>query len=93
VEPADYPKFVMTAACAMTISYLALFTVAGLGVREAIFLAMLPPLIGDGPVGTVTIVVIAMRLLQTIVEVLLAGVGAWMLRREKRSAASRAEGT
>jgi glycosyltransferase 2 family protein len=89
VSASDYPRFVMTAACAMTISYLAIFTVAGLGVREAIFLAMLPPLIPEGPTGTITVVVIAMRLLQTIVEVVLAGFGALMLKRETRASGSR----
>ena len=86
VNAADFPQFVMTAACAMTISYLAVFTVAGLGVREAIYLAMLPALLGGGPTGSITIVVVAMRVLQTIVEVLLAGFGWLMLRRETQTA-------
>jgi hypothetical protein len=85
VQVSDYPRFIMTAACAMTISYLAIFTVAGLGVREAIYLALLPPLLGHGPTGMITIVVIAMRVMQTIVEVLLAGFGTWMLKRETAS--------
>lgn len=85
VHAGDYPQFVMTAACAMTISYLAIFTVAGFGVREAIYLAMLPPLLGQGPTGMISIVVIAMRVLQTLVEAMLAGFGWWMLKLETRS--------
>jgi uncharacterized membrane protein YbhN (UPF0104 family) len=88
VSVSDYPRFVMTAACAMTISYLAIFTVAGLGVREAIYLALLPTLLGEGPTGMITIVVIAMRVLQTLVEVALAGVGAMMLKRETATSAT-----
>ncbi len=91
VNAGDYPRFVMTAACAMTISYLAVFTVAGLGVREAIYLALLPALLSGAPVGTCSIVVIAMRLLQTIVEVMLAGFGAWMLKIETSKTKSHPE--
>jgi glycosyltransferase 2 family protein len=80
VSPEALPRFLMIAACAMTLSYLALLAPGGLGVREALFMLLLPPLLADAPTGTVTIVTIGMRLLQTIVEVCLAGLGALALR-------------
>lgn len=84
LSPSTYARFVMIAACAMTLSYLALFAPGGVGPREAIFLALLPPLMKDAPVGSITVVVVAMRVLQSIVEMLLAGFGWLMLRRENR---------
>lgn len=74
------PRFVMIAACAMTLSYLALLAPGGLGVREALFMLLLPPLLLGAPTGAVSIVTIAMRLLQTVVEVALAGLGTLGLR-------------
>lgn len=82
VDATLYPQYVMIAACAMTLSYLALIAPGGIGPREAIFLLLLPGVLVDAPVGSVSIIVIAMRLLQTIVELALAGVGALLLRLE-----------
>ena len=84
VSPGAYPTFVMIAAGAMTISYLALVAPGGLGVREAIFMLALPAVLNDAPTGSISIVVIAMRVMQTLVELALAGIGAWMLKRETR---------
>ncbi|HRK32885.1 MAG TPA: hypothetical protein PLD59_17615 [Tepidisphaeraceae bacterium] len=70
------PLFISIAALAMTISYLALFAPAGLGVREAIYLGTLASLIGP----KAAIVVAAMRVAQTLVELGLAGVGMVLLR-------------
>lgn len=86
VSPLDFPWFVMVAACAMAIGYLFFVAPGGLGVREWIFLALLPPLLPtDAPHGTVAIVTIGMRLLQVIVELSLAGLGAIALRKTDHS--------
>jgi hypothetical protein len=70
------PMFVATAAMAMTLSYLALFAPAGLGVREGLFLLTLGPVVG----ARAAIVVVAMRVVQTITELVLASVGFAALR-------------
>ena len=70
-----YPQFVMIAAAAMALGYLAFVAPAGMGVRELIFFATLPPLLVGTPAGTVTMVTLAMRLMQILVELLLAGLG------------------
>jgi glycosyltransferase 2 family protein len=81
------PGFIPLAACAMTISYLALFAPAGVGVREAIYLALLPQLIPGASAGAVVVVVVSMRLLQTLIEVALAGLGWVMLKKRAGTAA------
>ena len=81
-----FPQFVMVAACALAVGYLFFIAPAGAGPREVIFVTLLPALTPGAPAGTVAIVTIAMRLLQVIVELALAGVGALMLRFERREA-------
>lgn len=71
--------FISIAALAMTISYLAIFAPGGLGVREAIYLGTLSAIPGIGPKAA--IIVAAMRITQTLVELGLAGVGTVLLRR------------
>jgi hypothetical protein len=78
-----WPMFVSVAALAMTVSYLALFAPGGIGVREGIFLIGLAPIVGA---TTASIVVVAMRLLHTLIELLLTGVGWAMLRSVARGA-------
>jgi hypothetical protein len=73
--------FVSLAACAMTVSYLALFAPGGLGVREGIYMLMLPQLIEGESAGTVALIVVTMRLWQTAIELSLAGIGWWLSRR------------
>lgn len=75
-----YPWLVMIVSCAMAVGYLFFVAPGGLGVREFIFVTLLPPLLPNAPAGTIAIVTIAMRLLQVIVEVALAGLGAAALR-------------
>jgi len=65
------PLFIACAAMAMTVSYLIPFAPGGLGIREAIYLLTLGPSIG----AAMAIIVVAMRVVQTLVELLLAGVG------------------
>src|SRR5207249_4749164 len=76
VSPALIPLFIASAALAMTVSYLAPFAPGGIGVREGLYLLTLGPVIGP----KVAIVVVAMRIVQTMIELLLAAVGAALLR-------------
>lgn len=71
------PLFIASAALAMTVSYLMPFTPGGLGIREGLYLITLGPTIGP----RVAIVVVAIRVIQTVIEIVLAGVGAWVMRR------------
>jgi uncharacterized membrane protein YbhN (UPF0104 family) len=70
------PLFIASAALAMTVSYLMPFAPGGIGIREGLYLLTLGPVIGP----KVAIVVVAMRVVQTLIELILAGVGFWMLR-------------
>jgi hypothetical protein len=74
------PLFISTAALAMTFSYLALFAAGGLGVREALYLIAL-----GGPIVGVpaALVVVAMCVVQTLLEVTLAAIG-WLSMRSHR---------
>lgn len=85
VDPNLIPNFIVIQACAMTIGYLALIAPGGFGVTEAIRLIALGPLLPDAQVGTVSIVVIAMRLMQIGIEVGLAGIGALIYTRISKS--------
>jgi uncharacterized membrane protein YbhN (UPF0104 family) len=74
--PSLIPLFIASAALAMTVSYLMPFTPGGLGIREGLYLITLGPTIGPA----VAIVVVAMRVVQTVIEIVLAGVGMWVMR-------------
>src|SRR5688572_25371372 len=76
VSPRMLPLFIATAALAMTFSYLALFAPGGLGVREGLYLLTLGPVIG----ASAAVVVVAMRVIQTVIELTLAAIGATLLR-------------
>jgi uncharacterized membrane protein YbhN (UPF0104 family) len=76
VSPNLIPLFIGSAALAMTISYLMPFSPGGLGIREVLYLITLGPAIGPAA----AIVALAMRVFQTIIEVVLAGVGVYVLR-------------
>jgi uncharacterized membrane protein YbhN (UPF0104 family) len=77
VALAEVPAMIFMIALANTIGYLAIFAPGGIGVREGILLAALTPMIGN----TAAIVVLALRLIQTIVEIALALAGIWILKR------------
>jgi len=66
------PLFISVQALAMTAGFLAFFAPAGVGVREGILLMILEPVISAGPAA---VVVLAMRVLQTLVELAAALVG------------------
>jgi hypothetical protein len=65
------PVFVSAAAVGITIGFLALFSPSGLGVREWVFLKVLPTVVAGGPL--IGAAVVANRILQTLVELLMAG--------------------
>ena len=71
VSPSLIPLFIASAALAMTVSYLMPFTPGGIGIREGLYLLTLGPTIGP----RVAIVVVAMRVIQTVIEILLAAIG------------------
>jgi uncharacterized membrane protein YbhN (UPF0104 family) len=79
------PLCIATAALAMTISYLAPFAPGGIGVREGIFLFVLSPMLPPSERPKVAIVVVAMRIAQTLIELLLAGVGMALLRNQRNA--------
>jgi hypothetical protein len=70
------PLFIASSALATTIGYLTPFAPGGIGVREGLYLLTLGPTIGPN----VAIVALAMRLVQTLIEVGLALVGLWMMK-------------
>lgn len=72
------PCFIVIAALANTIAYLVIFAPGGIGFRELFLFLGLDPLIGHADAA---IVVVAIRLIQTLVEIVLAGVGMMMLRK------------
>jgi uncharacterized membrane protein YbhN (UPF0104 family) len=66
--------FMAVAALGMTVGYLTLIP-GGLGIRDGLFLLALTPVLGD----RAALVAVAMRILQTLVEITLTGVGALAL--------------
>jgi len=78
------PRFIVIAAIANTIGYLAFFTNGGLGVREFFLALGLNPIIGA---ENAAIVVIAVRVVQTLVEIVLAGLGMLILKRMDKATA------
>jgi hypothetical protein len=74
----QWPTFIVIAALANTIAYLVIFAPGGIGVREAILWIGLDPLIGH---TNAAILVVALRLIQTVVEILLAVLGTRLLKR------------
>lgn len=83
-----FPTFIVIAALSNTIAYLAFFTPGGLAVREAIMFLGLDPLIGH---ANAAIVVVGLRIIQTIVEILLCGIGLLILRRNSKPEMSATE--
>src|SRR5262249_24537098 len=84
LAPAWIPYFIATAALAMTVSYRTPFTPGGVGIREGIYLLVLAPMLPPGERPAIAIVVVAMRIIQTLMEILLALIGALLLRQSSR---------
>ena len=74
---AKLPVFIYMIAMANTIGYLMLFSPGGIGIREAILYVGLNSIIEP---KWSAVVVIGLRLIQTVVEILLAALGVWILR-------------
>lgn len=92
VTPIDLsalPMVISATAMAAVSGFLAVFAPAGLGVREGILLYLLGPLVGHGPSA---VVVLLARAMQTVVELLLAGAGLIILRRNPPRVAGEGEG-
>jgi len=60
--------------------FVAIFAPAGIGVREGVLLVLLTPTLGA---GTAAVVVVALRLMQTVADVALAGAGLVLMRRRQ----------
>ena len=76
------PQFIVIAALSNTIAYLAFFTPGGLAVREYFMFLGLDPIIGH---ENAAIVVVGLRIIQTIVEILLCVIGLLILRSGEKS--------
>ena len=70
------PAIISITALAGTMGLLAFFSPAGIGVRDGIYFLFLSPLIGA---EMAAIVVVCLRLLQTAIDLLSAGLGGLML--------------
>ena len=77
VDIKQIPLFVAIAGLAYTVSYLTPFAPAGLGVRELIFQGTLFVIIST----PAAVVVIVMRIIQTIIEIIMALAGWALIRR------------
>jgi glycosyltransferase 2 family protein len=74
------PVLCAIAAGAMTIGYLSLIAPVGLGVREALLLFSLKLFLPEVEDYIIAVVVVLLRIQQTLIEVLQAGVGWWLKR-------------
>jgi hypothetical protein len=72
------PTFVVIAALSNTIAYLMFFAPGGIGPRELFLFLGLDPIIGH---GNAAMVVVTLRVVQTIVEIVLCAVGVVILKR------------
>ena len=78
------PVFVSAAAVGITVGFLALFSPSGLGVREWVFLKVLPTVVAPSPL--IGAAIIANRILQTLVELVMAGLMTLLIRRQQPTA-------
>lgn len=79
------PTFIVIAALSNTIAYLAFFTPGGLGMREIFLFLGLDPLIGH---ANAAIIVVGLRIVQTIVEIVLCGIGLLILQNTNQPTSS-----
>ncbi len=80
VPATHLPVFVSAGALAAVVGFLAVFAPAGLGVREAILLIVLGQAIGP---DAAALTAVLSRLLMTLVDIALAGLGALLLRSQR----------
>jgi uncharacterized membrane protein YbhN (UPF0104 family) len=81
LETSRLPIFIAIAGLAYTAGYLAPFAPGGLGVREAVFQATLVLIVHEHA----AVAVITMRVIQTIIEILMAAAGALLMRKAGES--------
>jgi hypothetical protein len=72
------PAFMSAAAVGIIVGFLALFAPSGIGVREWVFLKVLPTVVAGGPL--IGAAVVANRIIQTLVELIMAGVMTLLVR-------------
>jgi hypothetical protein len=77
ISIAHLPAIICMIALANTVGYLMIFAPGGIGVREGILLSALLPIVGN----VAAVVVLMLRLIQTIVEIVLAGFAIWILKK------------
>ena len=78
VSIAHLPAMICMIALANTVGYLMIFAPGGIGVREGILLGALLPIIGN----VSAVVVLVLRLIQTIVEIGLAAIGIMIIKKQ-----------
>jgi len=81
---AQLPFYVAALAFASSVGFVAFFAPGRLGVQEGFLLLVLTPVAGS---GTAAVVTVALRLVQVLADVLLAGLGALALWRPARAGA------
>jgi uncharacterized membrane protein YbhN (UPF0104 family) len=80
LSAARLPIFISIAGLAYTAGYLTPFAPGGLGVREAVFQATLVLIVHDHA----AVAVIAMRIIQTFIEILMAAAGALLMPQARK---------
>lgn len=78
VSPSALPFYVSAQAMSATLGILVFFAPAGLGVRDGVLLLLLNPTVGPSKSA---VVVVAVRLMATLLDAVMAGVGLTLLRR------------
>jgi uncharacterized membrane protein YbhN (UPF0104 family) len=74
------PQTLGAASLASVIGFMAIFAPAGLGVHEAVYLLALKPMMG----AAVAILAIMFRAMQVVLDLVVAGIGAAIMKREVR---------
>jgi len=81
VQVSLYPLFVSAIMFGAVASFVAFFTPAGIGVRESVLLLVLGPSVGP---ARAALVAVALRVIQTVVDVLAGGAGVIILRNTRK---------
>ena len=75
-----FPQTLGAASLASVIGFMAVFAPAGLGVHEAVYLLALKPLMG----ASVAVLAIVFRGMQILLDLVVAGIGLMIMRREQQ---------
>jgi hypothetical protein len=76
------PSLIGIACVANVTGFIAIFAPAGIGVREAVFLIFLTPLVGN---GNAVLISLMMRLFQTSYDLFIAGIGVVFFQKWKKT--------